>query len=170
MEEKALYVIAEFDEVTCEKLKHIEKKLRKNGIFGRQTAGIPYHITIGKYSIDREIEIRRLLADVCKRTEKVDVCFNTIGMFGSEVLFLKPDKCIGLKKLHRSLAKGCIKEHTDWVPHTTLLIDVAEVVQKAIPIVENTFEPFIGRINSISLYELFPAQLVEKVELKELNL
>lgn len=166
MEDKALYLIAEFDEFTSEKLKHIEKKLRKNGIFGKQTAGIPYHITLGKYSIDREIEIRRLLVDVCSRTKKFDVHFTSIGMFGSEVLFLIPEMSKALKNLRRLLDKGQIKEFSEWVPHTTLLIDTAEVIQKAKPIVEHNFEPFLGKITNISLYEFFPAQLIDKVELK----
>lgn len=170
MEEKALYLIAEFDEDTTEKFKHIEKLLRKNGIFGRQTAGIPYHITLGKCSNDREIEIRKLLSDVSRRTEKVEVHFTAIGMFGAEILFLRSELSTELKKLHRSFDTGCIKEHTEWVPHSTLLIDVADVVQKAIPIVEQSFEPFLGKIKSVCLYEFFPAQLIEKVELKEKKL
>lgn len=166
MGEKFLYLIASFDHTTTNKFKEIEENLNEIGIFGNQTPNIPHHITLGKYTIDREVEIRLLLSDVCSRTEKFDVNFSSIGMFGEDILFLKPEMSKALIGLHDSFDKGFIKEHLEWVPHATLLIDDAEVVQTAIPIVEQNFTQILGSIESVSLYEIFPASLIKKCSLK----
>jgi 2'-5' RNA ligase len=167
MEEKFLCLIATFDNMTTNKFKEIEGNLNENGIFGRQTPNIPHHITLGKYTIDCEAEIKLLLSDVCSQTEKVDVNFNSTGMFGEDILFLKPEISRALIGLHESLDKGFIKEHLEWVPHATLLIDDSEVVQTAIPIVKQSFDKIRGRIESVSLYEIFPARLLKKFRLRE---
>ena len=46
-------------------------------------------------------------------------------------------------------------EPFNWSPHTTLLIDKPEVIQKAIPVVLDTFSAFEGKVVTLHLFEFW---------------
>ena len=54
MEDKFLYLLAQFDEETQVTFNGYNDILQQNGFVGKQTKNIPYHITLGKKDIDCE--------------------------------------------------------------------------------------------------------------------
>ena len=57
MTDKALYVLAGYDDETEKTLSGIQHKLYDLGFSGVQTKNIPMHFTLGSYAADREEEL-----------------------------------------------------------------------------------------------------------------
>ena len=57
MEDKRVYLLAQFDEPTNQKLADIYDKLVRAGMTGEQTQGIPYHFTLGSFAVGCESEV-----------------------------------------------------------------------------------------------------------------
>lgn len=166
MEEKFLCLIATFDEETSKQMKEIEHIINEAGIVGKQTLDIPHHITLAYFDTCREEEIKQLLQDVCTKTKSFDLAFNHIGLFGLKVMFLAPDVNYQLLELHKSFDRDCIKNSNGWTAHATILIDEAENIQKALPLVAQKFEELNARVESVSLYEFFPTRFIAKYNLQ----
>jgi 2'-5' RNA ligase len=164
--EKLLYVIAAFDEETSKRMIEIDRIIKEAGIFGKQTQNIPYHLTLAHYDTSRENEIRQLLQDVCAKTKSFDLAFNHIGLFGLKVLFLAPDVNHELLDLHSSFDLNGTKTNTEWTAHSTILIDEADMILKALPLVAQNFKQLNARVESVSLYEFFPVRLIAKYNLQ----
>ena len=58
---KKLYIVAEHDDDTQKIIEKYQKIIYDNGLVGNQTKNIPYHITLGTYSIDYENYLKDLL-------------------------------------------------------------------------------------------------------------
>lgn len=166
MSEKFLYLIATFDEETSKRMKEIECILNEAGIVGKQTPNIPYHITLTCYDTGREDEVKKLLQDVCTKTKSFDLSFNHIGLFGLKVMFLAPDVNYELLELYKNLDKDCIKGSKGWTAHATILIDEAENILKALPLVAQNFQQLNARVKSVSLYEFFPIRFIAEYNLQ----
>ncbi|MDF2985645.1 MAG: 2-5 ligase [Eubacterium sp.] len=166
MSEKNLYLLAAFDDATSKSMAMINKKLNEAGIFGRQTPGIPYHITLTRYTSDREEEIKQLLQDICAATNSFDINFSHIGLFGLEVLFLAPDMTYELLELYKNLDRDSIKDARGWTPHATILIDDARNIQSALPIMAQNFKQLRASIKSVCLYEFYPTRLIAQYNLQ----
>ena len=65
--DKKLYIIAELDDSTQKIIKNYEEILHENGFVGKQTKNIPYHITLGCYSLDFEHYLKGLLDNIEKK-------------------------------------------------------------------------------------------------------
>jgi 2'-5' RNA ligase len=155
MEDKILCILAQYDEETQQKLKDIQQVLLENGFVGRQTADIPYHMTLGTFKPSEEESLREKVKEVCKNFRGFDIRLNNVGLFGFDVLFIAPLVNYDLLNLQKFFS-----DDNEWTAHTTLLIDNHEVIHKAVPIVEEKFESFVGRVESISLYEFWPTRLI----------
>jgi 2'-5' RNA ligase len=166
MSEKFLCLIATFDDETSKEMKKIEHIINEAGMLGKQTLDIPHHITLAYFDISREEEIKQLLHDVCGNTKSFDVVFNHIGLFGLKVMFLAPDVSYQLLDLQKSFDRDCINNENGWTAHTTILIDEAENIQKALPLVSQNFERLSGRIVAVSLYEFFPTRFIAECKLQ----
>jgi 2'-5' RNA ligase len=166
MEEKFLCIIATFDEETSKRMKEIEHMINEAGMVGRQTLDIPHHITLAYFDINREVEIKQMLQDVCTKTKSFNLAFNHIGLFGMEVMFLAPDVNYQLLELHKSFDRDCIKNDNGWTAHVTILIDEPENIQKALPLVAQNFKELNARVESVSLYEFFPTRFIAECNLK----
>jgi 2'-5' RNA ligase len=165
MTDRLLYAMAQFDRDTSIRMQSVQDRLLQAGITGRQTPGIPYHITLGAFETEREQEIRRRLEQVCAGTARFDLEFNHIGLFGLKVLFFAPDANIPLLDLHRRITEGQ-QGARGWTPHTTILIDEPEVVQRALPIVAECFTHFHATVESVSLYEFWPTRFISEYALR----
>lgn len=165
MSDKFLCLIATFDEGTSKQMKEINQILNNAGIIGKQTPNLPHHITLGYFDTNLENEIKQQLEEVCAKTKSFDLSFNHIGLFGLKVLFLAPDVNYELLELHKNFDKDCIKDNQGWTAHTTILIDEAENIQKALPIVAQNFQRLNGKVESVSLYEFFPTRFIAKYTL-----
>lgn len=166
MRDKFLCVMAQFDKETEEKLGGIYKELLKAGFVGNQTPYLPYHITLGTFELEKENELKELLKKVASNTSKIQVSFNHIGLFGMEVLFAAPSVSHELLNIQENFNSSYANDLT-WAPHTTIIIDKPEVIQKAIPIATDSFYSFSGYIESISLYEFWPTRFISEEKLIE---
>lgn len=154
MKDKFLCVMAGYDDNTEKILSEIQNKLYEKGFIGNHTKDLPQHITLGTFPVMKESEVANLIRKVAKDTRQFKITFNHVGIFGgSEVLFVAPDTNYNLLRLKENFG-----ESFDWTPHTTMLIDEAENIIRAIPIVTENFKSFQGQVQSIHLYEFWPTR------------
>ncbi|MCL2387564.1 MAG: 2'-5' RNA ligase family protein [Defluviitaleaceae bacterium] len=165
MQDKALYLIAIFDNKTQNKLAEYYDVLCQNGFVGSQTKNIPYHLTLGSRSIDSENQTINDLEEVCSNIHSFEINLAHIGLFGLKVLFISPNMNFELLKLQQSFFPDCGNGHHPWSAHVTLLIDESETILKALPIVAENFQPFKARVEGIELYEFFPRRFVKAFDL-----
>jgi 2'-5' RNA ligase len=163
---KFLCLLATFDEETTTYLKRIESMLCNEGFSGKQTTDIPHHITLAYYNTTSEDDVKQLLQDVCAKSKSFNLSYNHIGLFGLEVMFLAPDVNSELLELRKNFVTDYIKDKNEWTAHTTILIDEAENIQKALPIVAHNFQQLNVRVESVSLYEFFPTRFIAKYSLQ----
>ncbi len=165
MADKALYILAGYDQETEARLSSIQAQLYAQGFTGTHTKGIPQHITLGSYLVGKEEELIAGLHQLSKSTGSFDVTFNHVGIFGgsrSQVLFIAPDASHNLLSLKENFG-----DSLGWTPHTTMLIDEPETILRALPIVMNTFTSFSGKVTSLHLYEFWPTRHILTVELAQ---
>lgn len=163
MADKALYILAGYDDKTEEYLSGIQNKLYEKGFSGTHTKNILQHITLGSYPVDKEKDLKDLLQRISATSKAFDVTFNHIGIFGgsnSNVLFIAPDSSKELLELKENFG-----ESFGWTPHTTMIIDEPDVILKALPIVLNEFSSFGGKITTLHLYEFWPTRHILSVHL-----
>lgn len=156
--DKFLCTLGIFDEETQRVLGEYQQAILAQGFTGRQTMGIPFHVTLGTFGLDRRQELEEKL--LALETKPVEAFFNHIGLFeGQEVLFLSPDVTPELLAL-----KEAFSDEKGWTAHTTMLIDSRENVLAGLEILGKRFRRFSGRIERAALYEFFPSQkLGEKI-------
>ena len=159
MNDKFLCVMAQYDEETEHKLKKIQNVLLDKGFVGKQTANLPNHITLGTFEVSKEEILKEKIKSLSKDFKSFDIKLNNIGLFGLEVLFIAPSVNYELLNLHQHFSEYYADE-LGWTAHTTMIIDNAEVIQKALPYVAEKFKGFMGRIESISLYEFWPTRFI----------
>lgn len=164
MKDKFLCVMAEYDKQTDDKLKAILKVLFDNGFVGKQTKGLPNHITLGTFDTAHEEWLIQKVKEVSEKTDSFNLRLNNIGLFGLSVLFIAPAVNHELLDLQSMFDSTCA-DGMDWTAHTTLLIDEPKVIQKALPIVAREFKSFVGKIDSISLYEFWPTRFIMRERL-----
>ncbi|MBP3705115.1 MAG: 2'-5' RNA ligase family protein [Clostridia bacterium] len=160
MADKALYILAGYDEITDAHLAAIQQKLYDAGFSGSQTRIFP-HITLGSFPTEMEQELVEKLEAVSENTDSFEVTFNHAGIFGgTRVLFIAPDVNHKLLDLKEQFGGSY-----NWTPHTTMLIDDPEVIFKALPVVMDEFSSFSGSVTKLHLYEFFPARHILSVNL-----
>ena len=169
MHEKSLYLIANFDNETQNRLSGYYDILLQNDFIGNQTKNIPYHFTLGSRSIDCEKQMINELDKICSETACIDINLAYIGLFGLKVLFIAPNMNFELQKLQNSFFNDCGKGYHYWAAHATLLLDEQHTILKALPIVADTFKPFKAQIESIALYEFFPKRFIKECKLKHIE-
>ena len=162
--DKFLCVMAGFDDQTEKFLHSLQDKLYSKGFVGKQTKNIPIHITLGMLTCEKEAELVDFLKGTVFSMKSLEVEFHHIGIFaGGEVLFVAPDinrYMLELKELFGNSA--------GWTPHVTMLIDDTEIVLEAERIVLSEFKEFVGRVDKIYLYEVFPSRYIGCYMLKQL--
>ncbi len=175
MEEKFLCAIATFDEDTNIKFKKIQDELVKVGIKEQE---VPPHITLAAYvGIDDE-DVCRWTKEFASKNKGIKVKFSNIGLFGLNVAFIAPCVSDELKDFHRAfhekydhmcgeIGLNYSLAGTGWVPHATVLIEEADALIKALPVINDNFQPFTGEIDKIELYEFYPMRKIEAYTLRK---
>ena len=161
--DKQLYLLAEFDENTQAEIKKIEKIIAENGLSGKQTKNIPYHITLSSYSVDHEEGLKELMDKI--NIQRIKLTFSSLGLFGLNVLFLNPDMNSKLIDLYNCVKENSINKDDYLAAHVTLLMDEPDNIMKALPRITREFVKISGEIKYISLYEFFPARFIKRMEL-----
>ena len=97
MADKALYVLAGYDDRTEEILAGMQNKLYESGFSGVQTKNIPMHFTLGSYDTEQEEELKARLTGIAETDKAFSVSFNHAGLFRlpqNDVLFIAPEDTI----------------------------------------------------------------------------
>lgn len=167
MAEKILVLMADLDDESQKIMGGWYEKLHAEGFTGVQTPNLPFHITLGCFSLDKEKEVVDEMKELTQRFSPIPVHISHIGLFaGGKVLFAAPDMnpsdLLGL----RQALKTETKEDFPWTPHSTILIDEPETIQKALPVLTGHFHPFMGRITKLHLCAFWPAREIASMYLK----
>lgn len=162
MADKALYVMAGYDDRTEAYLAGIQNKMYENGFFGVHTKNLPQHITLCSFPVDQERELIQKIQNLAQTKTPFNITFNHVGIFsGSRVLFIAPDINRELLDLQEEFGVSF-----NWTPHTTMLIDEPGVVLQALPLVLEDFAAFQGKVTTLHLYEFWPTRHILSVNLK----
>jgi hypothetical protein len=163
MEEKKICALLGFDEKTNQYFDQLKFCLDNQGFHGLETKGLPHHITMGWANQDKEKEFIDLIQKIALETKQFEVKFSHVGIFSqAKVLFVGIDIHPEILKI-----KNEIGTYEYFAPHATMLIEKKEIIYQAIPHLMDQFQQFIGTIDSIFIYEFFPARLIAKVDLKK---
>jgi 2'-5' RNA ligase len=166
MDNKALYLLAQFDAKTEQVLSDYYKILQQHGLIGSQTKNIPYHFTLGSYDTNQENRLILELETICNKTSEIELRLGHIGLFGLNVLFVEPNMNFELLSLQKSFFDNCGNGYHPWTAHATLLIDEPENILKALRVINQEFKPMHSRIESVALYEFFPTRFIKRCGLQ----
>lgn len=159
-DEVRLYVLAEFDSRTEERLSNYRDLMIADGYVGALTVGITNHITLGSWPLQHKSELRaRVKAEAGRHS--FSVLFIGTETFDDRVLYIAPKKSRALSALHARFDDG-----SDWVPHCSMYLSEEGGIAPAKTYLDSVFAPFKGWITRISLHEFFPAKYIEAVDLK----
>ena len=162
---KFLTVMAVFDADTQSKLGKIQNYLIENVSNGTQTMGIPFHLTLGSYPVNKLENVIEKIKSVAKTAECFDIKFIGYGKFGNNVFFLKPEIPQELLEL-RKYFECDYANGFDWVPHATLFCGEDDEIIKAEQIAPRLDFPISARIVGIELGEFFPAEKKFSIDFK----
>ncbi len=166
MAEQFLTLMADLDDASQEIMSGWYSKLKEAGFTGTQTPGLPYHISLATFPLEKEQEAVALMQKVVAEFAPVSVHISHVGMFdGGKVLFGAPELNSALAALHEACAKETMQKYP-WTPHATLLIDEPETVYAAVPVLMKSFYPFVGKISRLHLCAFWPTREIASIELR----
>lgn len=166
MAEQFLTLMAVLDDESQKTMTRWYDELRAAGFKGKQTPDIPYHISLGSFSLEKESEVVQEMKKLACEFEPIPVYISHIGIFsGGEVLFGAPDiKSTDILSLHEAIHTETIDRFA-WTPHVTLLMDEPKTVQNALGVFVEPFQPFCGRITRLQLCAFWPTREIAEIEL-----
>ncbi len=166
MAEEILVLMADFDDKSQSIMSGWYEKLQAEGFIGEQTSGIPYHISLATFSLDKEQEVVKEMKGLAERFSEIPIHISHIGLFaGGRILFAAPDmNPADLLELRQAIKTETQDKHP-WTPHATILIDDAETIQKALPIFVEQFRPFPAKITKLHLCAFWPTREIATVYL-----
>ena len=168
MAEQFLTLMADLDEESQAIMGEWYEKLKKSGFVGMQTPGLPFHISLATFSLDKEQEVIEEMQRLAKEFSTISVHISHIGMFaGGKVLFGAPDMNPQLFSLREAISVET-SEKFPWTPHATIMIDESETICRALPILLESFHPFVGKITRLHLCAFWPTREIMSVDLCEL--
>lgn len=164
MAEEFLTLMADLDDDSQQTLSAWYEELKKADFIGVQTPGLPFHISMGCFSPDKEAAVVDEMKELATRFSSIPVHISHIGLFaGGTVLYAAPDmNPADLLNLRHAIQTET-RETFPWTPHCTILIDEAETIQKAIPVLIEHFQPFTGRITKLHLCAFWPTREIATV-------
>ena len=167
MAEEFLMLMADLDDDSQKIMSGWYEKLRAEGFTGEQTPGLPFHISLACFSLDKEEAVVKEMNELADRFKAVPVHMSHIGMFeGGKVLFAAPDMNPADLLELRLAIKTETKDYYPWTPHATIIIDEAETIQKALPVLVENFHTFEGKITKLHLCAFWPTREIATVYLK----
>ena len=161
-QEKFLTIYAVLDEETQGILTNLQNQIIKNYPNGKQTMGIPFHISLGSFPIECEQElIERMKEAVSIESFSIEV--DGISSFNQQVIFAKPIRNEKLVELH-NMFNGNYADGFSWVPHITLYMGTEEEGQEIL----NCLPDFhlVPKIVGLELGEFFPTRIIFNTKLR----
>ena len=163
MAEKFLTLMADLDDESQAKMEGWYAKLQEAGFTGTQTKGLPYHFSMSAFPVEKEHEAVLLTKKIASEFSVFHVHISHIGIFpGGRVLFGAPERNRELDALH----DACKDPKVPWTPHVTILIDEPQIIGSALPVLINSFEPFIAKVTRLHLCEFWPTREICTAELR----
>ena len=168
MAEEFLTLMADLDDDSQQTLSGWYEDIKKAGFTGTQTPGLPFHISMGCFSLDKESDVIDEMKELTTRFSSFPVHISHIGLFaGGKVLYAAPDMNPSDLLDLRQAIKTETQEKFPWTPHCTIIIDEPETIQNALPILVEHFQPFMGRITKLHLCAFWPTREIATVYLKD---
>ena len=166
MAEEFLCLMADLDEESQVRMAEWYAALREAGFTGRQTPGLPYHISLSTFPLCEEREAVRRMNTACARFPAFPVHISHIGLFaGGQVLFGAPERNRALDEL-RGVCEPTPDPSRPWTPHATILIDEPETVCAALPVLVRVFRPFVGTVARLHLCAFWPTREIASAKLR----
>lgn len=166
MAEQFLTLMADLDDDSQALMGGWYEDLQKAGFTGAQTPGLPYHISLATFPLDKEEEAKEVCKKAAAEFMTVPVNISHMGLFpGGKVLFAAPD----INDRLAALNKACEKYPGEfaWTPHITVIIDEPDTICAALPTLIKSFRPFAGRITKLHLCAFWPTREILSIELKK---
>ena len=165
MAEQFLTLMADLDEDSQAILSEWYESFYKAGFKGTQTPGLPFHISLASFPLNKEQEAVDLAMKTARAFSPFPVHISHIGIFApGKVLFGGPERNPELDRLHDACETDP-EPQGPWTPHVTLLIDEPETVCNALPLLLKSFRPFAGRITRLHLCAFWPTREILSVDL-----
>ncbi len=159
MAEEILVLMADLDDESQKIMGGWYDKLRAEGFTGVQTQGLP---------LEKEQEVVNEMKELAEKFTSIPVHISHMGLFaGGKVLYAAPDmNPAGLLDMRQAI-KTETKENFIWTPHATIIIDETATIQKALPVLVENFQPFMGKITRLHLCAFWPTREIAAVYLKD---
>ena len=166
MAETMITLMADYCQEDQERLLGWYNALQQAGFTGTQTPGLPMHISLASFPVEKEEEAIALTRRLAAEFAPVQADLRHVGILpGGRVLAAAPDLTDSLVALQA--ATGQLRVHGfSWLPHTTMLIDEPETIGRAVPVLMEHFVPICARIDRLHLCAFWPTREILRVELK----
>ena len=166
MAEEFLTLMADLDEDAQARMSAWYDALKEAGFTGKQTPGLPFHISLTTFPPEKEQEAVEITKKAAAAFSPVPVHISHMGLFaGGRVLFCGPERNRELDALYLACEK--YPQKYPWTPHVTLLIDEPDTVCAAVPLLVKHFAPFTANISRLHLCAFWPTREIMAVQLKE---
>lgn len=166
MAEQFLTLMADLDDEAQKTMGDWYGRLIRVGFTGMQTPGLPYHISMGSFALDREKEVVAEMEKLGEEFGPIPVHLSHMGMFaGGRILFAAPDMNPSGLLCLREAIKTEKDERFPWTPHATVLFDEPENIQKALPLFVEDFHPILARVEKLHLCAFWPTREIATVYL-----
>lgn len=160
--EKFLTVYAVLDQDAQEYLTNIQNEIIKNYPNGKQTMGIPFHISLGSFPLECEENLIRIMKEAAG-LESFPLEIDGYDSFNHQVIFAKPMINKKLVELHNRF-NGNYADGFPWIPHITLYMGTEEEGKE---ILHNlTVLCFKTKIVGLELGEFFPTRIIFNTKLR----
>lgn len=158
MAEQFLTLMADLDDETQRRMSGWYDALKRAGFVGTQTPGLPYHISLAVFPLEKEEEAVEKMQKAAAEFAPVPVHISHIGVFaGGRTLFGGPEREEKLNALHDACRSDSPQPYP-WTPHATVLIDKPEAVCRALPVLLQSFAPLVGKITRLHLCAFWPTR------------
>ncbi|MDE6414118.1 MAG: 2'-5' RNA ligase family protein [Anaeroplasmataceae bacterium] len=156
-QEKFLTIYAVLDEESQQYLTKLQNEILKNYPNGTQTMGIPFHISLGSFPLDKKEELLERMAKIQKLSKPSMIELLGLGHFNHQVIFAQPRITEELQFLHQSF-EGNYSDGFPWMPHITLYCgkeeDGIEILKQYNLSLKKSF------IIGLELGEFFPTKIL----------
>ena len=165
MAEQFLILMADLDDNSQTIMSSWYKSLNDAGFRGTQTPDLPFHISVATFPLEKEQEAIELTRKAAREFIQFPVHISHIGIFApGKVLFAGPERNAELDLLHNACEISPDSQDL-WTPHVTILIDEPTTVCNALPLLLNSFKPFVGWITRLHLCAFWPTREILSVSL-----
>ncbi|MDE6655860.1 MAG: 2'-5' RNA ligase family protein [Anaeroplasmataceae bacterium] len=161
--DKFLTLYAVLDMHSQQKLTELQNQILKQYPNGTQTMGIPFHISLGSFPLEKKEELLLAMEEAKKINKASPIALKELNHFNHQVIFIEPSMTGELQKLHRAF-EGNYADGFPWHPHVTLFCGKEEDGKKILN--EFSFSKMNSYIVGLELGEFFPTNIIKTIQFK----